>query len=158
MNSGKAFTLIELLVVIAIIGMLSTIVTFSVSSARNKSRYAKAAQDMKVIVTAMHAYKGDVGELPPRGDSCSACSNPPSSSWTSVINALVSNDGANWQGPYLGGRIDKDPWGNYYAYDDNDVNSNCGDSYLYTAGADKVSGTGDDFRVSVISRPEAGCY
>ena len=157
-KNGAGFTLIELLVVIAIIGLLASVVMVALNSARDKARYAKAKSDMRTIATAMQTYKGDIGELPPRGDSCPACSNPPDSSWTLVIDALLNNDGAGWVGPYLGGRADKDPWGNYYGYDDNDVNSNCGDSWLYTAGSDKILGTSDDYLVMVAPQPPSGCY
>jgi len=141
-KDNKGFTLIELLVVIAIIGLLSSIVLVSLNSARDKARYARAQIDIDQIKKAMLMYKMDNGELPPPGDNCSACSNPPNSSWTLVIDALVN-------GGYFGGRIDKDPWGNYYGYDDNDCNSNPGVSYVFTAGADKVSWTADDYYVVI---------
>lgn len=139
---GAGFTLVELLVVIAIIGLLSSIVAASVNSARNKAKYARAQSDIYQLRTAMLTYKIDKGELPPPGDLCSACSNPPNSTWTLVIDDLVNNG-------YMSGRIDFDPWGNYYGYDDNDCNSNPGPSYVFTAGADKVSGTADDYYVTI---------
>lgn len=139
------FTLIELLVVIAIISLLSSVVLTSLNSARDKARYARAKMDIKQLKIAMLAYKLDNGELPPPGDNCSACSEPPSAAWLNVINALVS-------GSYLSGRIDRDPWGNYYAYDDNDCNSGAPPvmtSYLFTTGADKLRFTADDYRVTI---------
>ena len=141
-NTKSGFTLIELLVVIAIIGLLSSVVLVSLNSARDKAKYARAKIDINQLKTAMLTYKIDKGELPPPGDNCSACSNPPNSSWTAVIDDLVNNG-------YFGGRIDKDPWGNYYGYDDNDCNSNPGASYVFTAGADKVSWTADDYLVNI---------
>jgi type II secretion system protein G len=109
-TNKKSFTLIELLVVIAVIGMLSSIVLVSMKGAREKARIAKAQSEIRQLVTAMYLYKENHGELPPIGDNCSACSNPCNNSWTAVIDALMS-DGL------LGSRIDKDPWGNYYCYD-----------------------------------------
>ncbi len=136
-NFSGGFTLIELLVVIAIIGLLASVVLASLNAARTKANYARAKMDIDQIKKAMLMYKMDIGELPPLGDNCSACSNPSNSSWTAVIDALVN-------GKYLGGRIDRDPWGNYYGYDDNDCNSNPGVSYVVSAGADKINWTADD--------------
>jgi len=158
MRKTKGFTLIELLVVISIIALLASVVLVSLNSTRDKAKYAKARKDMQTLAQAMNAYKSDVGELPPRGDNCSACSNPPNSSWTLVGDALLNNDGPNWKGPYLGGRIDFDPWGDYYGYDDNDVNSNCGTSYLESAGPDKILWTADDLYLQVAPQPPSGCY
>ena len=49
MNKNKAFTLIELLVVISIIGILSTIIFASLSSAREKSKNASVRQSLQSI-------------------------------------------------------------------------------------------------------------
>lgn len=158
MKNQKGFTLIELLVVISVIGLLASVMMALFNIARERSKLGKAKKDIQTLSTAMLAYKGDVGELPPRGDLCSSCNDPPNSSWTAVIDALTANDGANWQGPYLGGRIDFDPWGRYYGYDDNDVNSNCGDSYIYTVGTNGLAGGGDDYYLTIAPTPLAGCY
>ncbi|MDP3994017.1 MAG: prepilin-type N-terminal cleavage/methylation domain-containing protein, partial [bacterium] len=50
------FTLIELLVVVAIIGLLSSIIAFSVSQARMKSRDARRISDMKQIKSGTDLY------------------------------------------------------------------------------------------------------
>lgn len=47
--SRKAFTLVELLVVISIIGVLSSVVFASLSSAKTRAKYAKIQHTMQVI-------------------------------------------------------------------------------------------------------------
>ncbi len=159
MLKQKGFTLIELLVVIAIIGLLATIVLVSVNTAREKARYTRVKADIDQIVKAMKIYEIDVGELPPRGDSCPACCYPNcQGSWDAVINAMLSNDGSGWDGPYLKAPIPQDPWEHHFVYDDNACNSNCGNSYLSSAGPDGSRGTGDDYRVLVTHQIEVmGC-
>lgn len=60
----KGFTLIELLVVIAIIGLLSSVVLASLSTARAKSREVKRIADMKQIYYALQLYQDKYGCIP----------------------------------------------------------------------------------------------
>ena len=55
-NKARGFTLIELLVVIAIIGILSSVVLASLSTARQKSRDAKRISDVGQIQLAAEAW------------------------------------------------------------------------------------------------------
>ena len=55
-NSKKGFTLIELLVVIAIIGILSSVVLASLSTAREKSRDAKRISDVGQVQLALELF------------------------------------------------------------------------------------------------------
>ena len=59
----KGFTLIELLVVIAIIGLLSSIVLASLSSAREKARDTTRKSDLRSIATALHLWESDNGDM-----------------------------------------------------------------------------------------------
>ncbi len=61
-NSG--FTLIELLVVIAIIGILASVVLASLNSAREKSRNASYAAQLKQYQSALEMYFADHGSYP----------------------------------------------------------------------------------------------
>jgi prepilin-type N-terminal cleavage/methylation domain-containing protein len=56
LNNKKGFTLIELLVVIAIIGILSSVVLASLSTARAKSRDARRIGDISQMRTALEVY------------------------------------------------------------------------------------------------------
>jgi prepilin-type N-terminal cleavage/methylation domain-containing protein len=58
-RTASGFTLIELLVVVAIIGLLSSIVLVSLTSARAKARDAKRAEGMHQIQTALELYAND---------------------------------------------------------------------------------------------------
>lgn len=66
MNTSKTrgFTLIELLVVIAIIGMLSSVILASLSSARSKSRDARRLSDVKQLQTALELYYASNNSYP----------------------------------------------------------------------------------------------
>jgi len=65
-KNKNGFTLIELLVVIAIIGMLSSVVLASLSSAREKSRDAKRLSDAREIQKALELYYHDNNSYPVR--------------------------------------------------------------------------------------------
>jgi len=55
-KSQRGFTLIELLVVVAIIGLLSSIIAFSLSQTRTQSRDARRISDMKQIKSGTDLY------------------------------------------------------------------------------------------------------
>lgn len=64
-NKGfRGFTLIELLVVIAIIGLLGTIISGPINSARNKAKDAKKIGDIKNIQAALAQYADTNGQFP----------------------------------------------------------------------------------------------
>lgn len=68
---NRGFTLIELLVVIAIIGLLSSVVLASLSSARQKSRDARRTADIGQIRIALEMYFDAAGYYPPIVDATS---------------------------------------------------------------------------------------
>jgi len=60
----QGFTLIELLVVIAVIGLLATIVLFSVDVVRSKSRDSRRAVDIKSIQEGLSMYYNEYSFYP----------------------------------------------------------------------------------------------
>lgn len=113
----KGFTLIELLVVVAIIGILSSVILVSLSSARSKARDSKRVQDMKQIELALDMYLDDYGSYPADdGDGCGGW-DVGSQDVDLFSNGLLDN--------YIPTRF-KDPWAtgtcngyryNYYSTD-----------------------------------------
>lgn len=68
-NLNRGFTLIELLVVIAIIGLLSSIVLASLSTARAKARDSARIQNLVQLRTALAEYYNTNGSYPLPGNS-----------------------------------------------------------------------------------------
>jgi len=63
----QGFTLIELLVVIAILGLLATIILFSVDTVRSKSRDSRRVVDIKVVQEGLSMYYNDYSSYPDSG-------------------------------------------------------------------------------------------
>lgn len=76
-HSKRGFTLIEILVVISIIGILSSVVFASLSSARGKARDVRRVAEMRSIATALEAYHLRNGTYPsvPDANSGTATDN-----------------------------------------------------------------------------------
>lgn len=63
MKTTRGFTLIELLVVIAIIGVLSSVVLASLSSARLRARDAAVKAGVRQLATMMQVERNDTGSF-----------------------------------------------------------------------------------------------
>ena len=119
----SGFTLIEIMVVVVIIGILASVVVPRIMDNPDKARVAKAKNDIRALESAMDLYRLDNFTYPSTDEGLEALITAPSSG------------PANWkQGGYIK-KLNNDPWGNDYLYD------NEGESIvIYTYGADGASG------------------
>jgi prepilin-type N-terminal cleavage/methylation domain-containing protein len=98
-SSNRGFTLIELLVVIAIIGLLSSVVLASLSTARAKSRDARRIADMSQIKIALELYNDEKGYYPGSYQGWNGrCPGAPTTPCFDLNSYNVSNN-TGW--PYL---------------------------------------------------------
>jgi len=74
-QTHRGFTLIELLVVISIIGLLSSIILASLSTARAKARDARRKTDVHQIVNALYLYRELKGDWMEAGSGCGRWGN-----------------------------------------------------------------------------------
>jgi len=129
LRAQRGFTLIEIMVVVIIIGLLAAVVVPQFLGRVDDARVAKAKQDIQALDTALTMYKLDNFVYPTAELG---------------LQALVvkPNDPTikNWRpGGYLK-RLNKDPWGNEYQYQNPGTH---GDYDLYSFGADgQPGGTG----------------
>ncbi|OQA03994.1 MAG: Type II secretion system protein G precursor [bacterium ADurb.Bin400] len=63
-QNQKAFTLIELVIILAIVGVLAAVILTNYSSAKNRSRYAKASADMEQISKAVRMFATERARYP----------------------------------------------------------------------------------------------
>lgn len=92
-KSKRGFTLIELLVVISIIGLLASIVSVSLNSARAKGRDAARVSILVQLRNAMELYASDHNGSYPVGDCIS--------NWTCWDTVTGSSAGTPAGGPLL---------------------------------------------------------
>ena len=95
-KKNRGFTLIELLVVIAIIGILSTIVLVSLSTARNKANDAAIQADMNQVRSIAEMVYGDNNNYSSlctgSGGLCTDNSgNCSGNSYTSQLSTIVTD-------------------------------------------------------------------
>ena len=128
----RGFTLLEILVVLAIIGLLAGLAITNVDKIFGGAQHSTVkifvSQSMK---TSLTTYRIQMGDYPSTAEG---------------LQALVSAPGSKadrWHGPYIEGKMPKDPWGEDYQYAYPGAKNKS--SYdLWSKGPDKQSGTEDD--------------
>ncbi len=111
------------MVVVVIIGILASVVVPRIMDNPDKARTAKAKNDIRALESAMDLYRLDNFTYPSTDEGLDALVTAPSSS------------PANWkQGGYIK-KLNNDPWGNDYLYDNDG-----GNIAIYTYGADGAEG------------------
>jgi len=103
-SGGQAgVTLIEMLVVVVIIGLFVALVGPALWKNADKAKVTAARSQLESFMTALGAYKLDVGTFPTTEQGLQALRVAPS-------------DVTQWAGPYMPKDIPKDPWGHDYQY------------------------------------------
>ncbi len=127
------FSLIELLIVMVILGLLASLVGPKMFGKLGMAKQKTAQAQIEMLLTAMDAYRLDMGVYPSGSDG---------------LEALVNNPGDDkWVGPYLAKGVPLDPWGNPYNFESPGQNSEID---IYSYGLDNQPG-GDGENSDVVS-------
>jgi general secretion pathway protein G len=141
----SGFTIVELLIVIVVIGILAAITIVAYNGVQSRARTTAVTSDLKAIEKAMLLYRADHGILPLSADWYSGTTMPPSSRWMTEITAGLRNEKI-----ISTSGLDKDPWGQYYWYDNNDCSiGSSGNSPVKSVGPDGLLNTADDISIMI---------
>lgn len=124
---SAGFTLLEIMVVVVILGILAALVAPNVIRRIDDANVTKVKQDIRALETALNLYRMDNFRYPTTEQGLQALVKQP-------------NDPniRNWKpGGYVRS-LQKDPWGNDYAYISPGTRG--GDYDIYTLGADNQQG------------------
>jgi len=92
----------ELLIVMVILGLIASLVGPKLFGKLGKAQHKAAKTQIEMLMTALDAFRLDVGRYPTQQEG---------------LTALFANPGAEkWDGPYLKKAVPDDPWGNPYQY------------------------------------------
>ena len=124
---SAGFTLLEIMVVVVILGILAALVAPNVIRRIDDANITKVKQDIRALETALNLYRMDNFRYPTTEQGLQALVKQP-------------NDPniRNWKAGGYVRSLQKDPWGNDYAYISPGTRG--GDYDLYTLGADNQQG------------------
>lgn len=100
----RGWSLLELLVVLVIIGLLTGLVVPNLMTYLANSQVRAADTQVKMLRTALLAYRLDVGAFPSTQEGLAALMRPP------------PDVAEYWRGPYLDDEVPLDPWRTPYRY------------------------------------------
>jgi len=131
-SAENGFTLVELMVVIVIIGLLSTLVAFTVIPQLGRANGQKAKVDIATLEQAVEMYRLNNVTYPGTADGLKALVTPPAS---------LADPSRYQAGGYVK-KLPDDPWGRPYVYA---APGQHGAFDIYTLGADGApGGTGEN--------------
>jgi type II secretion system protein G len=146
-SKTSGFTIVELLIVIVVIGILAAITIVAYNGIQLRAKTTTVNGDLANIQKVMLMYRADKGTLPLGADWYSGTAMPPTARWsTEIIAGLKSGGYMSTSG------LDKDPWGQYYWYDNNDCTfGGTGNSPVKSVGPDGLLNTADDIGISIMT-------
>jgi len=117
----------ELLIVMVILGLIASLVGPKLFGKLGKAQQKTAKTQIEMLMSAMDAFRLDVGRYPTQQEG---------------LSALAANPGTGggldkWDGPYLKKAVPNDPWGNPYVYRNPGEH---GEVDIYSYGQDKQPG------------------
>ena len=127
LNNQRGFSLMELLIVMVILGLIASLVGPKLFGKLGKAQQKTAKTQIEMLMSAMDAFRLDVGRYPTQQEG---------------LSALAANPGTGggldkWDGPYLKKAVPNDPWGNPYHYRSPGEH---GEVDIYSYGQDKQPG------------------
>ena len=129
---SAGFTLLEIMVVVVILGILAALVAPNVIRRIDDANATKAKQDIRALETALNLYRMDNFRYPTTDQGLEA-----------LVKQPADPNIRNWKSGGYVRSLQKDPWGNDYAYIAPGTRG--GEYDLYTLGADgQPGGEGTD--------------
>jgi len=127
LKNQRGFSLMELLIVMVILGLIASLVGPKLFGKLGKAQQKTAKTQIEMLMSAMDAFRLDVGRYPTQQEG---------------LSALAANPGSGagldkWDGPYLKKAVPNDPWGNPYLYRNPGEH---GEVDIYSYGQDKQPG------------------